>query len=393
MKVLTFNTPLNSNISYAHTMRQIITPLNGLKNEPIEWFYGQHGTVINTPIKGDICTFVPADVSEPDFYPKNLDLLCQHIQPDILFMHDDPQRCLWFDHCPVPVIYWIPWDNEDWSFQPPYHVLKTADDVVTVAKFPLPILRDMGLEVEQIYNPINTTVFHPDKAAGLEFRKQMDIPEDEIVLTWVGRPGWRKRFSHIIEVARRCMEKNKHITLLLHTDMNDPGNGNNPLELIYGAGIQAKTIFPRDLRFDVGYPEETMNALYNATDIYFAPHGGEGHSLPISEAQACCKPFIATDITTTQEFADYTDRGGEMCGKRGMGAKVGKIFEDRGIKRPYVDIQDMTNKILWLAENEDVRIKMGKEGRKFVTQEVDWMVVAEKWRNVFERYSINGVQL
>ena len=101
--------------------------------------------------------------------------------------------------------------------------------------------------------------------------------------------------------------------------------------------------------------------------------------IPIVEAMSAGIPFVATDYTTTAEFAGD--------GKRGLGAKVGSYVVDRGVKRPYVDIDDFVEKVVWLYEDQDERKRMGKEGRRWALQNCDADLVADKIKRVLLEYA------
>jgi len=301
-------------------------------------------------------------------------------------MHEDLQRLIWTRHVKsVPVVLWVPWDNEDPNMM--YQdVLQEASVLISVSKFGKSMLQKRGFQCFQVYNPVETNAYYPNKQAGIDFKKAVGIPEDYKVLTWVGRPGWRKRLLHIIEVFRRVQKEYPKCVLVLHTDKNDPSLEGKLDEILYANDMlnNGKVIVPDFLDFRSGIPVESMNGIYNATDVYIAPHGGEGMGLPIVEAMSCGKPFIATDYSTTQEFANYDQRGGTMIGTRGIGAKIGFMFKDKGILRPYADLEDFKSKTLMLLNNPDICEKMGKEGRKFAVTECSCETVAAKLKRIFD---------
>jgi glycosyltransferase involved in cell wall biosynthesis len=252
-------------------------------------------------------------------------------------------------------------------------------------------LQNNGYKADQVYNPIDTEAYHPDPEARKHILEMFHIPEDHKIITWVGRPGWRKRFIHIIEIAARIITKNPKVHLFLHTDMNDPSLGFNPRELLYARGLTKENavLFPQGINYDHGYPVEFMNQIYNATDVYISP-AEEGMGLPQCEAMSCGKPFVATDTTTCQELAGYEGRG-TIIGKRGIGINRGNTFIDKGILRPYANLEDFVKQTEWLLENPSECKKMGEAGRLFVQKEVDKRVVGTKLMNIFEKFRVNGV--
>ena len=398
MKLYTYNIGIESNLSYAHTMRQLMSEVQKVGNQKVEWYYGNYGIPVNGVVDKGYYNVIDGTVEKPSYYPVELEKYIGKVGADAVFMHDDPQRCVWFNRLKnIPAIYWIPWDNEDWDFRGPYDVLNTCGMITTVAKFAQEKLLSQHIECNQIYNPIDTSAYKPNEAQRVDIRKQCKIPDDGVVLTWVGRPNWRKRPDLLIEVFSRALKRNPNLYLLLHTDFNnDPATSFSWKEYLYARDLlgSERVIWPNaNMNYAVGVSQEEMNGMYNATDIYFSTHGGEGHGLPISEAQSCSKPFIATDTTTTQEFADYDDREGDMIGKRGIGVKVKHVFDDGGIKRPYPDLDDFVNKLDILIKDENLRKEMGKNGRKFVQKEVDKRVVGYKWKHLLNKLNVESIEI
>jgi glycosyltransferase involved in cell wall biosynthesis len=396
IKIYTANVPLESSLSYALTMKQVIEQTTQQsKTEKNEWFYASFGLQLPFIAQRDGYIAVPYEPQDDSTFNKHFQQLDNDIKFNLIFMHDDPQRCTWFNRIPrIPIVYWIPWDNEDPNVRITMNSLKEADYVITVAKFALERLKQYRSQIDQIYNPIDTEAYKPSIEAGEAFKRQCNIPLDHKIITWIGRPGWRKRFIHIIEIARRIIAKNPKVHLVIHTDINDPAIGFNLKELLYADDLLKgnAVVYPEHLDYNKGYPLDVMNGIYNATDVYIAPHGGEGMGLPICEAMSCGKPFIATDITTTPEFADYEGRG-TLVGKRGIGIKQNFLFNDKGVIRPYADLEDFVKQTEYLLENPDVCKKMGQEGRLFVQKEVDKRVVGAKLKKVFDKFKVEAMNL
>lgn len=383
-RILTYNLPLETNMSYPQIFRRLLPYFKST-----ELFYGSLG--VPMPItKLEKYTIVPYTPAQ-NYMPKEFNDTCSKVKPDAIFVTDDMQRLQWFGQIlNMPRIMWIPWDNEDPDLRQAIAMFKHCEIPITVAKFAQQAFIKSGItDMKQIYNPVDIHEYYKDEAAGKAFREKLKIPEDHKLITWVGRPGWRKRFSHIVEIASRIIEKDPTVHLYLHMDFKDPANQFEPQEFLYARDLfnNEKVYYPADLDFKTGAPVDVMRGIYNATDVYIAPHGGEGMGLPIVEAMACETPFVATDYTTTKEFADYPERNSSMIGTRGIGAKMGYLFKDKGIIRPYVDIKDFVDKTLFLLNNDSLRKDMGKKGREFVEKEMSCEVVAKQLEDIFEAVS------
>lgn len=390
MRVLTYCLPYGTAYSYSVTTSQVV---DNIPNA--DWFYGDvtmngHGV---TEVRKNLTIF-PGNWSKSKNMPGNLKGDIQNIKPDLIFYTEDPQRAEWFRRVyKTPILYWLPWDNEDVSIAQSYKVLKSCDVCVIVGKFAYQYFMNKGFNnLKQIYNPVDTSIFNKNEKAGEMFRDMNDIPKDDKILTWVGRPNWRKRLFHIITAFSRIYKKDKSVHLVVHCDIKEMGYRFE--ELLHGLNLLDGNaiIYPDNMSFKTGVPKEMLNALYNATDVYIAPHGGEGMGLPIVEAMAAGTPFVATDYTTTPEFANYNrNEQKDYIGTRGIGAKVSHFFDDRGVMRPYVDMDDFVNKIKYLLNKPELREDMGREGIEFVKNEIDVKVVADKWKDVFDEFKVNRI--
>ena len=179
-KILTYNVSLESNLSYAHTFRRLMKSL-----PDYDWYYGPYG--YNGPMrKLDKYTIIPA-VIDKGGYPKEIRRTLDVVKPDVLFMHEDMQRIVWTRNVKsVPTILWLPWDNEDLGMAGAFQVAKEADVVVSVAKFAQKLLGEIGIKSHQIYNAVDTNVYKKSEKDRQTFRKILKIPDDHIILTWVG---------------------------------------------------------------------------------------------------------------------------------------------------------------------------------------------------------------
>jgi len=69
-------------------------------------------------------------------------------------------------------------------------------------------------------------------------------------------------------------------------------------------------------------------------------------------------------------------------------AKVDHSVREKGIMRPWVDVKDFVNKIDYLLDNDDVRIKMGKAGADWVLKNCSHKVIIPKWKKLFDRLDV-----
>jgi len=236
-----------------------------------------------------------------------------------------------------------------------------------------------------IYNIVDTQVFRPLPKTKLnkeQLVKLNPVIKDKKILLFVGRPNWRKNIEFLFGAFKEITRIRDDVLLYLHVDFNDEGVIEKPNihKLIHASGLQDKIMHTPENRWTKGIDAEFLNRLYNMVDLYVSPHGGEGFGLPICEAMACGVPFVVTDCTSMPEFSDE--------GKRGLLAKVSKSRVERGIHRPWVDIKDFMDKILYLLENNDERKKMGKRGIYWVRRNCSKKKIIPQWKKLFDSLNV-----
>ena len=287
----------------------------------------------------------------------------------------------------VPWVSWFPWDNHDIpAMMRARNVIEQPDLKITMSKFSYDLMQSINIDVDgMIYNIVDTNTFKPILKKQEEKERIYKLNpalRGKKILLFVGRPNWRKNIEFIVGAFKEITRVRKDVLLYLHVDFNDEGVVNKPniQKLIHASGLDDVVIFTEENRWTRGIDAAFLNRLYNMVDLYITTHGGEGFGLPICEAMGCGTPFVATDCTSMPEFADG--------GKRGLLAKVDKQRIEKGINRPWVDIKDFVDKILYLLENDDVRKKMGKRGIYWVRSNCSRPKITQQWEKLFSKLDV-----
>ncbi len=102
--------------------------------------------------------------------------------------------------------------------------------------------------------------------------------------------------------------------------------------------------------------------MYVACDIFVLPSFGEGDSIALKEALASGKPLIGTNI------------GGILA-----------QIEDgwNGFLIEPANEKQLAERIMYLIDNEEERIRMGENSRKLAEEEFDWRKIAERYLEVY----------
>ena len=215
-----------------------------------------------------------------------------------------------------------------------------------------------------IPNQVDTTVFTPEKK-GEKIREEYGIPNNTIVIGSIGRFIKRKGFEICLQVFARVQKQCAGSKFILC------GYGEEAdfyKTVIEDLGI-GKDVIMAGPRTDI---DEVMAAI---DILLFTPYFGEGFGLVITEAMASGKPVVASNVFPTPEIV--------IDGKTGFLPFPEKPVMNMG----KVDINPFVDKVVYLANNPEIRRTMGMEGRRTVEEKYSTKVVMKQIEGLYEKIS------
>ena len=177
----------------------------------------------------------------------------------------------------------------NWLYRPIYN---RFDHIIAVSKKCKKELITMGCtpEITTIYNGIDTALFQPDENKRKNFRKKLNLSDDDVLILTVAQRTPRKGLYDFLTTAKRFPKYyflwiggfpyavfSKDYQKINHALKNKPKN----------------TFFP-------GFVEDILE-VYSAADLFFMPSYAEGHSIVMLEALSMNLPMLARD---TEEFKE-----------------------------------------------------------------------------------------
>jgi glycosyltransferase involved in cell wall biosynthesis len=215
----------------------------------------------------------------------------------------------------------------------------------------------------------NSQLFPADKISviynGIHFKTFDSLPDDviysrhenEIVIGNAGRLSPEKGQKYLIEIAGLLKKENLPFRMLIAGKGADEPGLKRAAEL---SGLQDSIIFPGFVK--------NMKAFMETIDIFVLPSLWEGFGYVTVEAMACRKPVIAFNTGANPEII--------------VQAQTGFLAETLNLKL-------MTEYIMKLAVDNDLRSSMGMAGRKRAEALFDY----EKNQQEFESLLMNLVVL
>lgn len=193
--------------------------------------------------------------------------------------------------------------------------------------------------------------FHPLEPQTVEgFRAQKGLPARFIL--YVG-----------------TLEPRKNLPTLLRAYAGLPQRADVKLVLAGARGWQTEAIFALieelGLQHDLilpGYvPYDELPLWYNAADVFVYPSVYEGFGLPVSEALACGRPVIASDVSSLPEAA-------------GPG----------GILLAPDDVAAWSAALATLLDDQTQRAALGRQGQEY-TRQFSWEITARQTTESYRR--------
>lgn len=180
-------------------------------------------------------------------------------------------------------------------------------------------------------------------------------------LLFVGRVVEKKGLRFLIEALPEILEKHPDAKLRVAGDGQEL---NAMKKLAYDFGLTGH------VHFLGAVANETLPGLYQTSDVVVFPSivakGGdrEGFGLVLVEALGCGCAVVATDLPAMQDIIED--------------GRTALIVPQRNARR-------IVNAIVRLLDDEDLRICLGKTGRRAVASRFDWENVTERYAKIYNK--------
>jgi glycosyltransferase involved in cell wall biosynthesis len=211
-----------------------------------------------------------------------------------------------------------------------------------------------------IHNGVDTNIFRPD-LDGTKVRRELDIPQDHLVIGNVGRLTPWKGQHYLIEAFARIARDHPRVTLLV---VGSPVFDNDTyqrrlLDTVTRLGLEGRVKLP-------GYRHD-MPEVLAAMDIFaFTSVEKDTSPLALLSAMSCGLPIVAFDIPGTRELM---------------------ASDDQFLMVPVADVARLSNALSDVLTNEKLRRTLAAAARKQATLEFS----LEKYRNRIEHVFLDAL--
>ncbi len=195
------------------------------------------------------------------------------------------------------------------------------------------------------------------------FRQSYGINDDEIVISTIGRLVAVKNHPLFIKAFANVKKRtNKKVKAMI---VGDGYLRNGLVELAWSLGLEVSLPEKKCDKADIVFTSwiEDADIVYAGSEIAALSSFNEGTPVSLIEAQAANIPIISTEVGGVADVV--------INGKTGLLCKND-------------DINDYSEKLLALVENDDLRIGLSKNGWEFVKEKYHYSRLVNDMKLLYE---------
>ena len=391
VKVLWYSNSPNLPTGYAKIVREVMSRL--AVNPRYECF------VLGENYVGQPVHFMNFTMVGKNHNEKEIDAVKRWIdklKPDVFITLEDGFTQYLQGFClvnfEVPWLAYLPFDGK-FSADGTDEIMRNCTKVIAMSKFTQQEIKKAKFNSDLIIHGVDLYDFRPTPLQEKHYlRKKYGFKDNQIVVINISRNSMRKMLHRYLESAYLACVENPDLVFFNHImnyknhDMNLEKFVSNVLKRKYGRDMikERRIVFNEKGKDPYQNVSDNEVAEYiKMSDFSASGNSGEGSGLLSPESFACGIPTVTTSYSTGTEW--ITDDWNEGFKPRGLLVKCkGYQVSSYNVEHAYCDINDLKEKILWMASHPEEREKMGKEGRRFVERFCDWNLLVKQWEKVIE---------
>jgi len=201
---------------------------------------------------------------------------------------------------------------------------------------------------------VNINRFKPEEKVRVKMRSDLQI-ENKIVFGFLGRLNYDKGIVDLFDAYNKlCKERNDIFLILVGVDEE------NMLSLLPSFSYIVESV-----NFKYLGSSNEPESILQVFDVFCLPSYREGFGTSVLEASCLGIPVICSDT--------YGLMDAMVDGVTGLRHKVGQS-------------QDLYQKMKQIAENEEARLSMGDNARKFVIENFSGEMITNEWVKYYMKF-------
>lgn len=224
------------------------------------------------------------------------------------------------------------------------------------------------------------------------------VKDDTFLISVVARNQPRKDIPRTMKIFKEFKRRRPDSFLYINAQESDVGGSLLALAEELGLRIGEDWGCPSKFSANTGISVESLNKIYNLSDVILSTSLGEGFGLYNLEAMATKTLVVGPDNTVHPEIYGYDDnddisdiksikdkiRGVPVLAGSNLSEFVNQGGSDFDRYRPIVNVEDAVKKLIWIYDNPDEAEKIAERGHEWV-QNYTWDKIAEQWEALFDK--------
>ncbi len=260
------------------------------------------------------------------------------------------------------------------------------DKIVTYTEFArkelLAVRPELHNKLEVILHGVNPRNFYPLSPEKTKLFREDYFGKNasKTIVLSVNRNQPRKDIpTTILAFEYYQTQFNHNAFLYLHMTPTDPMGWNlytimKQMNLKEGEDY----MFPSEDQWHAASSMETLNAIYNAADVFISTTSGEGWGLTITEAMMCHCPVVAPDHSSIAEIGGHGARIFELKELYPFCTHYDSMFR---WQCDYEEVAEKIHQVVTEPELAQKKIKLASEYMQTIT----WDKICKRWIDLFQK--------
>lgn len=308
--------------------------------------------------------------------------LLQRIQPDFIFMINDPWVCAEFTNVlptDIPAFIYTPVDSlhiKDMYLEP----LNRYTHIIAYTEFARQELsRKVTQPISVLYHGVDKALFYPDRS----IRESSGFPDDWFIVNITDRNTPRKRLDLAFYAFAKWVE-DKPDTIKLHYHGALKDQGWDLIDLANYLGMSKRLMLTnQNMVPGHGITLEGMRNVYNIADVGLSTSMAEGFSLPTLERMACNVPMI---VPNHSAFSEWPLVAGTQAVYH-TDVEEAPAFATNGLNtaQRIPSVKSTIQALETLYTNKELRTSIANNGYALSQLPLfDWDYIARQFETIFE---------
>ena len=211
---------------------------------------------------------------------------------------------------------------------------------------------------DMIIYGVNPDALRPDPTGVDALAAELGIEPGAVTLLCVGRMAHKKGFDYLIRALAEPPLRSRNMVAVM------VGGGD---ELEAWQQLAGELGVAGRLRWAGYVPYDRISIYYNLADVLVMPsvtRPADGLNVCVLDAMSCAKPVV----------------GSEAAGNR-----LAIVHGETGLIVPEQDAAALASALARLADDPQIRVAMGRLGRRRIETELGWSHLARRYRKHFAR--------